>query len=824
MSISKHSRTKKITTLGLSSLCLFAATAGAATAEETLAGRNASPLARLLGQTEGFSHKSLMDAISKFSRNGSGTLAMIDEHHNRVGDCVLQHTDVDAKISGYMARVTVTQKFHNSYKDKVEAVYTFPLPDQAAVDSMTMKIGDRVIKGDIKERGEARQIYQNAAAQGYTAALLDQERPNIFTQSVANVEPGADVNVEITYTQVLPFENGQYAFIFPTVVGERFIPAAGQSEGSQGERVKASSIVPDAALITPPVKRRSGHDISMSVSIDGGVPIRNVRSELHDVETQMLATGSIVKLKQQNEIPNRDFILTWDATAASVESGYLAHKTGKDGYVTLMMMPPQRVERSQVAPREMIFVVDCSGSMRGEPIEKCKETMHYVLDQMNERDSFQIIAFNHQCDTLFSEPNQVTSSTRKTAHDFINRLQASGGTYIANAIEKACAIPAKSNRLRIVTMMTDGDVGNEFEAINMVKKLRNKSRWFPFGIGNGSNTLILNKMAEEGGGEAKLITLQTPAKQVVREFYDKISSPVLTDVSVQFEGGDIKDVYPKELSDVWAQKPLYFKARYGRGGKSKVLLKGFSAGKPYTQTLEINLPESETANSSVEQIWARAKVDDLMSRDYLGVQGQTLQPELKKEIISTAVAHHIMTQYTSFVAVDLSHKTATGPVQKVDVPVEPVDGTQGGCDCFTTGNQTMQGGSSSARCMQGATNGTIGPQGCDATVIEGINTAGTIRINNCANLEALANLVANGLEILGLITGIIIMTTGFLAGTSSNSDSTAPESQNSASDLKTKRPILNRFLLGALVAALGLATPGLVNYLTVCVRDMNLFS
>ncbi len=836
MSISKRSKINRVASIGLASLAVFGSSGPVGAEEQTLRRNVGSPLAQLLGGAEGFSHKSLLDAIGKFSKKGSGTLAMYNSaSHEVLGECVLKHTDVNANISGYMARVTVTQKFHNSHASKVEAVYTFPLPDEAAVDDMTMKIGDRVIKGDIKERGEARKIYNEAASQGYTVALLDQERPNIFTQSVANVEPGADIDVVISYTQILPFENGQYAFIFPTVVGERFIPGAQFNEGLQGERTKATAIVPDASLISPPVKSRAGHDISLSVSIDGGVPIRNVRSPLHEVETQanwLNSNATLVTLKEKSEIPNRDFILTWDAAGASVENGYLAHKTGDDGYVTLMMMPPKKIARQDIAPREMIFVVDCSGSMSGEPIEKSKQTMHYVLDQMGPRDSFQVIAFSDNCRQLFNQPETVNSQTKAKAHKFITDLRAGGGTYIASAIEKACTTPADDHRLRIVTMMTDGDVGNEFEAVALVKKLRKTSRWFPFGIGNGTNTLILNKLAEEGGGEAKIITLNTPSEQVVKDFYSKISSPVLTDIQVSFDGG-VQDVYPRTLSDVWAQKPLYFKARYRKGGKSHVVLKGFSAGKPYMQSMEINLPENESKNASIAQIWARAKVDDLMSQDYIGVQNGRIKPNLKKEIIDTALAHHIMTQYTSFVAVDLSHKTKIGPSKKIDVPVEPVAGTAnssvqygggGSGDCFDTtaavgnqsnntgnftGAQTQQGANADASQLQGATNGTIGPQGGDATVIQGVNTSGTVRINNLANVEAMLNIVANGVEIIGIALGLIAMATGVLKNSAEGKE-------------KTRARAL--VLGGAITVALALAVPGIVNWLVSAARDMNIFS
>lgn len=726
-----------------------------------------SPLARFLADTEPFSHKSLLEAIGKFSQKGSGELIAFNAQHAPVGTCILRHTDVDAKVSGYLARVTVTQKFHNSNREKIEALYTFPLPENAAVDDMTMKIGDRIIKGTIEEKSKAKEIYQEAARQGFTAALLDQERPNIFTQSVANVDPDADVDVVISYTQILPFENGSYAFIFPTVVGERFAPGNSRTVGEN---------------LNPPIATRSGHDISMRVAIDGGVPISNVASWLHEVDVASLTgSSSVVTLKQKNDIPNRDFVLTWSASAKSVSSGYLTHKTGDNGYLTMMLMPPKKVTREEIAPREMIFIMDCSGSMSGEPIEKSKETMHYVLDQLGPQDSFQIITFNNQCTELFTKPQPVSPSIKAMAHKFISGLQANGGTYMVEPIKKACSIPADKNRLRLVTFMTDGYVGNDMEVISLVQSLRKTSRWFPFGVGNSVNSFLINTIATQGGGESDTVLLSESGAAAAEKFYSRISSPVLTDVKVRFEGIDVKDVYPGAISDVWAQKPLYFEGRYKNPGKGKVILSAMQGGKPYSQVMEVSLPAQDGNNACIAQQWAHARVDELMSRDWMGVQNGHPQAAIKKEIVDTAIAHHIMTQFTSFVAVDRSHKTSEEPAMKVDVPVEPVQSSaranSQSSQMFSMPDRTAaangpassvmdylvsstrdanlfsgdamdSAGSSSgyysgAQTLQGATSGTVGPQGYDATVISGVSTSGTVRVNNLANLEALLNQLAS---------------------------------------------------------------------------------
>lgn len=613
-----------------------------------------------------------------FSGSGSGELlAMIGGTGKQLGKCPLKKTEVNARISGYMSRVTVKQVFHNPFKEKIEAVYTFPLSETGAVDDMKMTVGKRVIRGLIKKREEARQIYETARAAGHVASLLDQERPNIFTQSVANIMPGESVEVTIQYVDLLAFEAGRFSFAFPTVVGPRFNPGTPQGKTGTGWSNDTTG-VPDASLITPPVAEgRAGHDISIAVSIDAGVPISGITSKLHDVKVnQQNQSHASVELVNKATIPNKDFVLTWDVSGDSLKSGYLAHRPDKNkpGYFTLMILPPRRVKPEHIQPKEMVYVIDCSGSQSGFPLEKAKETMRYAIDHMNPDDTFQIIAFNNGATKLFDAPERVSDQMKQRALKFIAQLQARGGTWMAPAVEEACRIPADKNRLRIVTFMTDGYVGNDFEIIGMVKKYRDKSRWFPFGTGNSVNRFLIDSMAKEGGGEPEYVLLNSRAEDVGKKFYDRISSPVLTDVKLAFDGLEVKEVFPHKVEDVWAERPLYVKGRYYKPGAGTVTISGFSGGKPYEQKLKVNFPEVNSDNGVIGSIWARAKVDRLMSEDWAGAQTRTTNQELKDEIVKVALAHHIMTQYTSFVAVEEKSTTDGKPPRLVPVEVEMPDG------------------------------------------------------------------------------------------------------------------------------------------------------
>lgn len=616
---------------------------------------------------------------NQFKGDGSGTLLAMLGSGKKLGQCPLKHTSVTANVSGYVARVTVKQVFENPFKDKIEAVYTFPLSETGAVDDMRMKVGERVIKGTIKKREEAKEIYDNAKAHGQVAALLDQERPNIFTQSVANILPGNQIEVTLQYVDLLPYESGRYTFAFPTVVGPRFMPGNPVEKSGTG-RVHDTTSVPDASRISPPVAakgERAGHDISIDVNIDSGVPIQAIRSTLHEVTTnQPNAQTAKVSLTNKNTIPNKDFVLSWDVASDQIKSGYLTYKPSKtaDGYFTVMVMPPKRATPEQIQPKEMIFVIDCSGSQSGPPLDKAKETMRYIIEHMNKEDTFQIIAFSNDARPMFAKPMKVSPEMKKQAIHYINSLSANGGTWMAPAVEAACKTPADANRLRIVTFMTDGYVGNDMEILGMIKKLRGKSRWFSFGTGNGVNRFLIDAMAKEGGGESEYVLLNSSGNEVGKKFYDRISSPVLTDIKLTFDGVQVKEVFPHEVSDVWAEKPLYIKGRYIKPGAGTISISGFSGGKPYLEKIKVNFPENAGGSDSIGSVWARAKVDRLMSEDWQGAQNGSINKELKDEIVKVALDHHIMTQYTSFVAVEEKIVTKGGAAKTVTVPVEVPEG------------------------------------------------------------------------------------------------------------------------------------------------------
>jgi Ca-activated chloride channel family protein len=589
----------------------------------------------------------------------------------------LKHTDVQAQVSGTIARVTVTQEFVNTSEDKIEAVYAFPLPQNAAVDDMTMQVGDRVVRGIIKERGEARKIYEQAKQTGHVAALLDQERPNIFTQSVTNIVPGATVKIMISYVEVLKYEEGHYEFMFPMVVGPRYIP--GNAVGKQaGGWSPDTDRVPDASRITPGVTRpetRAGHDISVSVTVDAGVPIKNIRTLQHKVTVEKTgASSAAVRLEDQTEIPNRDFILRYDVAGAKLENAVLTHREGNGpGYFTMILQPPERFPESDVTPKEIVFVLDTSGSMMGYPIEKGKELVGKMLDHLNPKDTFNLITFSGDTAILFPEPVYPTKETLGKAHAFLESRQGSGGTEMMKAIRAALDPSDEADHLRVVCFVTDGFVGNDMEIVGAIKKHQN-ARVFSFGIGSSVNRFLLDKMAEAGRGEVEYVTLQQDGSAAANRLFERMRSPLLTDISVDWGGLPVADIYPEQIPDVFSAKPVVLYGRYTKSAEGTVTLHGKRAGAPYEMKIHVDLPEIEKEHDVLSSLWARKKIDHLMAEDWTGMQGGEPKGDLKLQITQLGLEHRLMTQFTSFVAVEEQQVTQGGEVKTIQVPVETPQG------------------------------------------------------------------------------------------------------------------------------------------------------
>ncbi|WP_366941884.1 VIT domain-containing protein [uncultured Nostoc sp.] len=505
----------------------------------------------------------------------------------------LKHTEVLAKIAGNLSRVEVIQSFENRFTQPLEAVYIFPLPDKAAVDDMEIKIGDRIIKGNIKKREEAQQIYEKAKQEGRTAGLLEQQRDNIFTQSLANIKPGEQINVTIRYTESLKFEAGNYEFVFPTVVGPRYIP------GTPIDNSGDTDQVPDASRITPslvPEGMRLRHDINVTVEIDAGLAISQVRSPSHQLKIEH--SGQIVRIQLAGEdtIPNKDLILRYQISSQETQSTILAQADDRGGHFAIYLIPALEYSTDEIVPKDVVFLVDTSGSQSGDPLQKCQELMRRFINGLNPNDTFTIIDFSNRVRQLSPTPLPNTPENRAKAIAYINNLQADGSTEMLSGIRTAINFPTPAGRLRSVVILSDGYIGNENEILAEVQQhLQPGNRLYSFGAGSSVNRFLLNRLAEIGRGISRIIRHDEPTKEVAEKFYRQINNPVLTNIQISWQGDTESPViYPPIGPDLFSEQPLVlFDRKQDRAG-GNLQISGIAAGdKQYKKHLTSYLRKQE---------------------------------------------------------------------------------------------------------------------------------------------------------------------------------------------------------------------------------------
>ena len=606
-----------------------------------------------------------------------GELRILDPAGKEVGLCPLRHTDVEADVSGYVSRVRVRQTFRNPSTRKVEALYTFPLPQDSAVDDMTMQVGSRRIVGKIKPREEARKVYETAKRSGHVASLLDQERPNIFTQSVANLEPGAEVIIEISYVETLKYEDGSFELSFPTVVGPRYVP--GYAAGRKGPGFAPdTNEVPDGSKITPrvaPPPTRSGHDLGIRVRLDAGMEIQEIASPTHAVDVRRDGAGRAeVALQNQASLPTKDFVLRYRTATDRINDAFLVHTDRRGTFFTMVLQPPQRVRPEEAFPKEMVFVIDRSGSMSGFPIEKAKATMRRCIEGMNPRDTFNLLSFSGGTGACFPGPVPNTRENRELALKYLQDLHGSGGTEMMPAMLKALGGAEDPRRLRIVCFMTDGYVGNDFAIIDAVKKHAKGARVFSFGIGGSVNRFLLDGMAYAGRGEVEYVLQEQQGEAAAARFHERIHSPVLSDIRIDWGGLRVEDVYPEEYPDLFSVKPLMIHGRLKGPAEGTLILRGNTATGPFERKIRVVPQRDQETRPALPSLWARAKVKDLMNLDLTGLQNNSFRPDVKRQITDLGVDYRLMTQFTSFVAVEVRRVTRGGLPDPTAVPVELPEG------------------------------------------------------------------------------------------------------------------------------------------------------
>lgn len=566
--------------------------------------------------------------------------------------------DVEIYVSGMTARTMVRQRFVNATDKWQEAIYVFPLPDESAVDRLRMKIGDRLIVGEIKEKEEAQKVYEQAKKEGKKASLLSQERPNIFTMAVANIGPGEEIEVEIEFQQVVALSDGVFSLRFPMVVGPRYIPGSVPAKDDKEGELHFSGTgwamdtdkVTDASQISPPVameEQANLNPVRLMVELAAGFPVAEVQSLYHGIvinneekDVKHIRFNGHVKV-------DRDFVLEWRATTQNTPQAALFRESHEgDGYLLMMLSPPEIDITKEAPPRELVFVLDTSGSMAGPSIVQAREALILAISRLTEHDRFNVIEFNSEASILFARAEMADAEHRKRAIRFVSSLKADGGTEIEKALDLALDDRSNHERIRQVMFLTDGSVGNEKELLAMIATRLGDSRLFTVGIGSAPNSYFMSRAAVMGRGSYTYIGKTSEVQQKMMQLFQKLEHPAITDIRVKSSGGTSLDYYPNPIPDLYSGEPLVVSFRISEGTQKENLHISGRAGVDMWQQ-QINL-QTVAERPGVASLWARKKIRSLMDSLALGA----MQESVRTEVLKTALTHHLVSKYTSLVAVE----------------------------------------------------------------------------------------------------------------------------------------------------------------------------
>jgi Ca-activated chloride channel homolog len=595
-------------------------------------------------------------APMKATEAQQGTLLFRSDAKGETLAAPLLATEVAIKVSGLVARAQVKQTFRNTSEDWYEGIYVFPLPENSAVDHLSMKVGSRIVEGVIREREDARKRYEQARDSGRRAALLEQERPNIFTSSVANIGPHDDIVVEIEYQQTLRYDSGRFSLRFPMVVGPRYIPGAPLDDSAGTGWARDTLRVADASRITPPVMHPASeriNPVSIRVELDAGLPIADLDSPYHRVSAHSAGgRREIVELDGGTTPANRDFELSWAPVAESApRTAWFTERRGDKTYGLLMILPPSPQADRRRLPREAIYIIDTSGSMHGTSISQAREALELAVDGLAAEDRFNIIEFNSQAKALFRDAKPATRENKAEARGWVRGLRAQGGTEMALALKLALNGSESTGRIRQVVFLTDGQVGNEDELFRLIRAKLGDSRLFTVGIGSAPNSHFMTKAAEIGRGTFTYIGKIEEVREKMSGLFAKLESPVLTGVRIDWPESAAAEMWPARIPDLYAGEPVVVSAALEKAaGRARV--SGLRGGSAWEETVALDQP---AAGSGMGVLWARDKIGSLIDAQREGAPAE----EIRAKVIELAMTHHLVTKYTSLIAIDRAPARAT---------------------------------------------------------------------------------------------------------------------------------------------------------------------
>ncbi len=580
----------------------------------------------------------------------------------------LESTRADVKIAGVISDVTVTQTYRNDGDRTISARYVFPASTRAAVYAMKMTIGDRVITAKIKERAEAKHEYEEAKAAGKTATLLEEERPNVFTMSVANILPKDRIQVELKYTELLVPTEGTYELVYPTTVGPRYASET-TTTGKRGENEFVATPYQHAGAA--PVTSFGIH-----VSVGGGMPIQAIESPSHKIASTFAAnheTATIELAPMEQSAGNRDFVLRYRLAGKDLASGLMLYEGPTENYFLAMVQPPQRPAPEMVPPREYVFIIDVSGSMHGFPIETTKTLMKDLLGRLRPTDKFDVILFSGT-DALYAPTSVDASPTQiAAATAFIDKQTGGGGTELLPALQHAMKIPRAETVSRSFVVVTDGFIAEETAAFDQIRNNLDRANVWSFGIGSSVNRHLMDGIAKAGQGEAFTILGPDQAASAAAKFRAYVETPVLTSVKATFAGFDAYDVEPKVLPDVFASRPVVLFGKYRGAPKGTITLSGVSGRGRFVSTLEASAAKPDATNSALRYLWARNEIS-LLS-DFMNEDAN------KAAVTKLGLDYGLLTMFTSFIAVQdivRTTKGSTDVTQPLALPAGVEDTAIGG--------------------------------------------------------------------------------------------------------------------------------------------------
>lgn len=557
----------------------------------------------------------------------------------------LKKTTADVHIAGVIADASIHQQYVNTGKNTLEAIYVFPLSTKAAVYAMRMKIGSRTIVAQIREKEQARRDYEKARNEGKRVSLLEQDRPNVFTMKVGNIIPGDTITIELKYTELLIPENGKYSFVFPTVVGPRYInPNAPKDQADMGYVNTLYTHQGEAPL----------YEFDFNLKIDAGIPVQDVTCHSHRIITQFpdLKTALVRLDPIETKAGNRDIIIDYSLQGNKIESGLLLYENSDERYFLMMVQPPKRVAEEEIPPREYIFIVDVSGSMHGFPLNVSKKLVRNLIMNLKPTDKFNVLVFAGSSGLLSEKSIDANTSNIEKAISFIEKQQGGGGTELLSALERAIAIPRPNEHVsRSLVLLSDGYVSVEHQALDLIRKNNQQSNFFSFGIGSGVNRYLMEGLAFMGNGEALIVNKAEVAEMQAEKFRSYIQTPVLSNIKIDFGDWQVYDVEPGSNPDLMAERPLIVFGKYKGLSCGTITITGNTGAGDFKKTMQVAPVWPDKKNNSISLLWAKERIR-LLEYYASGEFSSGENEGLKKQITELGLKYGLVTSNTSFIAMD----------------------------------------------------------------------------------------------------------------------------------------------------------------------------